>query len=163
MKALFMSDSTNRPSFGQGLWFEEFTVGLEITTRGRTITEADIVAFAGLSGDFNPVHTNVEYAKRSEFGQRVAHGTLVFSIATGLAYQLGAFEGTVLALRGFEMKLSEPVKIGDTITLHGKVAETKTLRGSGLVVFEVRVTNQEDKVVQRGTWTLLMRTKPKDA
>ena len=70
----------------QGMWFEDFTEGLTVTTKGRTITEADIINFAGVSGDFNPMHTDAEYVKGTHFGARVAHGALVFSIATGLAY-----------------------------------------------------------------------------
>lgn len=148
--------------FGQGLYFEEFVEGYAIETRGRTITEADISNFAGVSGDFNPMHTNAEYAKASQFGQRIAHGALVFSAATGLAYQLGVFEGTVIAFTGFESKLRAPVYIGDTIKLTGKVASRREMSAAngGLVNFDIKVVNQKGETVLKGEWTLLIRSKP---
>ena len=81
----------------RGMYFEEFQVGQEVITSGRTITETDIVNFAGLSGDFNFIHTNAVAAQATPFGQRVAHGMLVASIATGLAVQQGFIDGTTLA------------------------------------------------------------------
>src|SRR5258708_13901973 len=100
-----------------GLWYEELTEGLAIETRGRTITEADIVNFAGLSGDFNPMHTDAVFAANTPYGARIAHGALVLSIATGLTYQLGFLEGTVLAFTGIECKFRAPVFIGHTINI----------------------------------------------
>lgn len=157
-----MSDAPHRP---RGLWFEEFTEGMSIETRGRTITEADLVNFAGVSGDFNPLHTDAEYARNSEFGQRVAHGTLIFSVATGLAYQLGILEGTIMAFRSFEMKLSKPVFIGDTIKVSLSVKERKAVRAAngGMVTLEVKVFNQNGVAVQKGEWTVLMRSKPAES
>ncbi|HFE66402.1 MAG TPA: dehydratase, partial [Chloroflexi bacterium] len=99
----------------RGLYFEDFAVGQEMETAGRTITEADIVTFAGLSGDFNLIHTNAEYAADFIFGKRVAHGLLVQSIATGLMVQSGVIDGTVLAFRELTAKFSLPVFIGETI------------------------------------------------
>ncbi|MCJ7657852.1 MAG: hypothetical protein MUO67_01745, partial [Anaerolineales bacterium] len=83
----------------RGMFFEEFEVGLKIITPGRTVTEADIVNFAGLSGDFYQLHTDAEYGKTTPFGQRIAHGVLVMSIATGLTARTRALEGTALAFR----------------------------------------------------------------
>ena len=97
-----------------GLYFEEIEIGAVMETRGRTITEADLVQFAGLTGDYNPMHTDAEYMKSSVFGQRIAHGMLTLSYAVGQAYQLGFMERTVIAFRGLEMKFSLPVFIGDT-------------------------------------------------
>src|SRR5512139_2530917 len=99
----------------RGLYFEEFNVGDVANTQGRTITEADIVNFAMLSGDWNTIHTDVEYAKQTMFGERIAHGMLGLSIATGLAVQLGFINETVIAFRSIEWKFSAPMKIGDTI------------------------------------------------
>ena len=82
----------------RGLYFDEFEIGDQCISQGRTVTESDVVAFAGLSGDFNPLHTDLEFCKRSQFGERIAHGMLVASIATGLANWTGIFEGTTLAL-----------------------------------------------------------------
>ena len=143
----------------RGMHFEEFEVGLEIATAARTITETDIVNFAGLSGDFNFIHTNTEAAKDTPFGQRVAHGMLVASIATGLAVQQGFIDGTTLAFRELEWKFTRPVFIGDTIYVQIKVTETKPMAklGGGLVVFDGRVVNQHDEVVHKGTWKMLIK------
>ncbi len=145
-----------------GLYFEDIDVGKEMTTRGRTITEADLVQFAGLTGDYNPMHTDAEYMKESAFGQRVAHGMLTLSYAVGQAYQLGFMERTVMAFRGLEMKFSLPVFIGDTIHAELKVIEKKEARrmGGGWVTLEVKIVNQVGKTVQSGSWTVLLALKP---
>ncbi|MCD4686326.1 MAG: MaoC family dehydratase N-terminal domain-containing protein [Anaerolineae bacterium] len=152
----------NKP---QGMFFEEFEPGMELETRGRTVTETDIVNFAGLSGDFNPMHTNAEFAAATPFGKRVAHGLLGLSIASGLSYQLGFLEGTVMAFTGVEWKMRDPIYIGDTIRVLvkiGKKREMKAMRG-GFVTFDVKVVNQHDKITQKGTWTVLVASKPEDA
>ncbi len=145
-----------------GLYFEEFEVGMTLRTRGRTITEADIVSFAGLTGDYNPMHTSKTFAETTEFGQRVAHGMLALSYAVGQAYQLGFLEQTTLAFRELEMKFSLPVLIGDTLHVDIAVKETKPMArlGGGLVVMGAKVVNQDGKTVQRGSWTMLMASKP---
>ena len=143
------------------MYFEEFEVGQCTTSVGRTITEADVVNFAALSGDWTQIHTNAEYAARHPFGQRVAHGLLALSIATALAARLGFLEDSVLAFREIgEWKFSQPVFIGDTISMRATVTETKPMRrlGGGLVTFKVEILNQDDKVVQRGTWGLLVKS-----
>ncbi len=145
----------------QGLYFEDFQVGDTIETMGRTVTEADIVNFAGISGDFYRLHTDEEYAKTTMFGTRVAHGLLVLSIATGLAMRLGFMEGTVEAFMGLEWQFRRPVFIGDTVRVHAEVAEKKPMKrlGGGLVTLRVKVLNQKGETVQRGTWTVLVRSK----
>jgi acyl dehydratase len=145
----------------KGLHFEEFEVGQAIMSMGRTVTEADIVAFAALSGDWNLTHTDADYAAQGPFGQRVAHGMLCMSIATGLANRLGFLEETALAFREIgDWKFSLPVFIGDTIRVRAIVKETKPMRrlGGGLVSLKVEILNQEDKVVQRGTWGVLVKS-----
>jgi acyl dehydratase len=144
------------------MYFEEFEVGLEIQTAARTITETDIVNFAGLSGDFNFIHTNAEAAKETPFGQRVAHGMLVASIATGLAVQQGFIDGTTLAFRELTWKFTKPVFIGDTIHVQIKITETKPMKrlGGGLVAFDARVANQGGDVVHKGEWKMLIRSRP---
>lgn len=145
----------------QGLYFEEFEVGQTITSVGRTITEADVVNFAALTGDWNSIHTNAEYAAKHFFGQRVAHGLLGLSVASGLAVRLGFMEGTVLAFREMgSWKFSQPIFIGDTIHIRATVAKTKPMRrlGGGLVTMKVEILNQAGKVVQRGTWGVLMKS-----
>lgn len=144
----------------RGLHFEAFAVGQEMITAARTITEADIVNFAGLSGDFNAIHTDAEYAVQDTFGQRVAHGLLIQSIATGLMVQSGVIEGTVLAFRELSAKFSLPVFIGDTIHVQATVTETKAFRrlGGGNVTIKYGVINQEGKTVQRGDWIMLIKS-----
>lgn len=141
-----------------GMYFEDYTVGQKMVTRGRTITESDIVQFAGLTGDYNPMHTDAEYMKSSAFGQRVAHGMLTLSYAVGQAYQLGFMERTVVAFRGLEMKFSLPVFIGDTLRGELIVKDLKPMPrlGSGTMVLEVKIINQADKVVQSGEWTVMI-------
>jgi 3-hydroxybutyryl-CoA dehydratase len=145
-----------------GLYFEEFEVGQSIASVGRTITETDIVNFAALSGDWTQIHTDAEFAAQHPFGQRVAHGLLLVSIASGLAARMGFIEGTALALREIgEWKFSLPVFIGDTIHMRATVIETKPMRrlGGGLVTLKVEILNQKDAVVQRGTWGVLVKSR----
>ena len=145
-----------------GLYFEDIQIGVEMVTRGRTITESDLVQFAGLTGDYNPMHTDAEYMKSSTFGQRVAHGMLTLSYAVGQAYQLGFMERTVIAFRGLEMKFSLPVFINDTIHVELVVREKTEARrlGGGWVVLDVKIVNQAGKTVQSGSWTVLLAFKP---
>ncbi len=145
----------------RGLYFEDFTLGDEMTSAGRTITEADIVNFAGLTGDFTQLHTNAEAARQGPFGQRVAHGLLGLAIASGLLVQLGYLEGTLLAFRELTWRFSLPVYIGDTLRASSRVAELKPLRrlGAGAVTFSVELLNQQDQVVQSGRWLVLVACK----
>jgi 3-hydroxybutyryl-CoA dehydratase len=147
----------------RGMWFDEFEVGQQIVTPGRTITENDIVSFAGLSGDYNQIHTDAEFARTSPFGQRVAHGILGLAIASGLAMRTGVLEGTVIAFREIDTwKFSKPVYIGDTIHAVLNVIETKPVPrlGGGSIIIEIAVKNQRDEVAMKGTWTALVASKP---
>ncbi len=146
-----------------GLYFEEFEPGYKMTTNGRTISEADLMAFAGLSGDWNPMHVDAEYAKATMFGERVAHGLLGLSIASGLALQTGFLNRTVEAFTGLDWKFRAPIKIGDTITVEADVKEKKLAPGgtSGFVEFNVMVRNQRGERVQRGTWMIVVKCRPK--
>lgn len=154
---------SNLNSHRRGLYFEEFKVGLRVVSAGRTITESDIVNFAGLSGDYNQIHTDSVYSQTAPFGQRVAHGLLVLSIASGLAVQTGVLEGTVLAFREInEWKFTKPVYIGDTVHVEIEVIDAKALRriGGGAVVLELNVLNQSGETTMRGTWTMLVASQP---
>ena len=149
--------------FHRGMYFEEFSVGLRVISAGRTITESDIVNFAGLSGDYNQIHTDSVFSQNTPFGQRVAHGLLGLSIASGLAVRTGLMEGTVLAFREVnEWKFIKPVFIGDTIHVELVVTETKALRriGGGAVVLEVSLINQAGEITMRGVWTVLIASQP---
>lgn len=153
-----MTELTYKP---RGLYFEDFEIGQNLITAGRTITEPDIVRFAGLSGDFNQIHTDAAYAAGGPFGERVAHGLLVQSIATGLAVQLGFIEGTVLAFRELSCKFSLPVFIGDTVHVKLEIVEKKAIPrlGGGQIVMKFRVLNQKGKAVQRGNWAMLVQSR----
>jgi len=154
---------TPLPSTPRGMYFEEFEPGQKIVSVGRTITESDIVTFAGLSGDFNQIHTDSEYSKNSPAGQRVAHGLLGLSIASGLAVQTGVLEGTVVYFREIsEWKFIQPIFIGDTIHVEMVVQETKAMRriGSGAVTIALDVINQQDQTVMKGNWIVLIAFKP---
>lgn len=145
----------------RGLYLEEFEIGREFTSPTRVITEADINTFATLSGDHNALHTDEEYARSTPFGQRIAHGLLGLSIASGLACQGGFIDSTVLAFTGLQWKFKAPVFIGDTITMQATVAKNRPLRatGGGLVVLDIDVTNQDGQVVQTGSWSLLIKSR----
>ena len=147
-----------------GLYFEEFTVGQNIRTAGRTLSEDAIFSFAGLTGDYNQIHTDADFASKTQFGQRIAHGLLGMSISVGLIMQTGLLEGTVLAFREIqEWKFVKPFLIGDTVHALLTIAETKALPrvGGGSLIAAVEVCNQKDEVCQKGTLNLLVLSKPK--
>ena len=140
----------------RSLYFEDFHVGQKFVTKARTITETDIINFAGVSWDHNQLHTDAEYAAGTPFGKRIAHGLLGVVAHAGLSYQLT--EESILALLELNWKFHLPIYIGDTIRVEQKV---KNLRESatgdrGILTFEKEVKNQENKVVQTGTTTILL-------
>jgi acyl dehydratase len=147
----------------RGLYFEEFYVGQNITSAGRTIAESDIMNFAGISMDYNQIHTDAEFSKGTPFGQRVAHGLLGLSIASGLAMRTGVLEGTVIAFREINnWKFVNPVFIGDTLHVEMEVTETKALPriGGGSVTIVLDVKKQSGETVMKGAWTVLVMSKP---
>lgn len=147
----------------RGLYFEEFEIGQQVLSPGRTVTEADVTLFAGLSGDYTTIHTDAEFSKSTPFGQRVAHGLLVMSIASGLAARTGVMEGTVLAFREItDWKFSLPVYLGDTVHIVLEVKEKKALPrlGGGSLLISVDVRNQDEKTVMKGNWNVLMSSQP---
>jgi acyl dehydratase len=144
------------------MYFEDFEVGHRTTTPGRTITEADIIAFASLTGDFNLIHTDAVYAAASAFGQRVAHGMLGASYAVGLAVRTGILEGTVLAFREIkDWKFTQPIHIGDTIHVEIEVGQTKDFPrlGGGMVTLNLNVLNQDAVSVMRGNLAVLIMSR----
>lgn len=143
----------------RGLTFDQFEIGARYRSQGRTVTEADVVTFAGLSGDFNPLHTDAEFGKSTPFGERIAHGMLVVAMATGMANWTGIFEGTTLALMEQLIRYKGAVKFGDTVHLQLEVLHKKesSKPDRGVVRFAARVLNQREEVVVDGEWTLLMK------
>jgi acyl dehydratase len=147
---------------GSPLYFEDFAVGDEFVTLSRTVTEADIVAFAGLSGDYNQLHTDAEFAKDTLFGERIAHGLLGLAITGGLKQRLGIFDGTVMAFLGLTWDFVGPIRIGDTVHARMIVAETRATHkpDRGILVQEVELINQDDSTVQKGRHTVMMQRRP---
>jgi acyl dehydratase len=143
----------------RAMFFDQFEVGQAWDSPARTITEADVVLFAGFSGDYNPLHTDEEFAKTTQFGGRIFHGPGVFAIATGLESRLGIKEGSAIAFLGMTWNLRDVVRIGDTIHVHQVVASTRlTSKGDrGIVTFDVSVLNQHGTVCQDGQWVVMFK------
>lgn len=132
-------------------YFEEIQVGEEYVSPGRTVTEADIVIFAGLSGDYNVLHTDAEFMKTSIFGERIAHGLLGLAIQSGLlARNMRPY--ATLAFLGLRWKFKGPIKIGDTIRVKAKVIEKRetSKQDRGIITLQRQVVNQQGEVVQEG-------------
>lgn len=147
----------------RGLYWEEWEVGAEFESPARTVTEADIVAFAGLSGDYNPLHVNEEYCKTTVFGGRIAHGPLVYAIAAGLLFQLHLYDDTLIAFLGFEnLKFTKPVRPGDTIRARIKVLDKRetSTPDRGVMRRQLQVLNQRGETVQEGIQAFLLKRKP---
>lgn len=145
------------------LYFEDFTPGQEFVSRGRTVTEADLVMFAGLTGDIVSLHLDAVKAAASPFGQRIAHGAFVFSVAVGLMTQTIDTNDSIIAFYGVDkLRFTAPTFIGDTIHVEKKVlaAEPKH-EGRGVVTFETRVVNQRGELVQIYTNKILVKTRSK--
>ena len=145
-----------------GLYLEDFALNVTHRTHGRTIGESDVSQFAGLVGDFNPLHVDEAFSRNSIFGGRVAHGPLVASTAIGLMSQLGWIDGTTLGLLDLSWKFHAPVRIGDTISANvtPRAARPSRTPGRGVVTIGFEVLNQHDEVVQTGAIVLLMQCRP---
>ena len=141
------------------LYYEDFQVGQEFLTRRRTVTEADITIFAGLSGDHSPIHTDELFAKESPFGTRIAQGALGLSIATGLIVQMGLTEETALALLEITCRFTDAIRIGDTIQVRQVVEEKRETSkpGRGIVTIRYDVLNQHGKVTLTGVEKLMIK------
>ena len=139
-------------------YFEDIEVGDEYLSPGRTVTETDIVTFAGLSGDYNVLHTDAEFMKGSIFGERVAHGLLGLAISSGLGTRAMARPYATLAFLGLRWRFKGPIKIGDTIKVRMKVtAKRETSKPDrGIVTVQRHVLNQRGEVVQEGDTELMV-------
>jgi acyl dehydratase len=145
--------------------YADLHVGMAFRSPGRTITDADLVAFAGLTGDYSELHTSDVYAKSSQFGRRVAHGLLGLTYAHGLMWpRTGELRETAIAFLGIDgWKFAGPIFVGDTIFVNYRVAElrdSKSKPDQAIAVFDVEVVTQDDRVVQRGRKVLLCSKVP---
>jgi acyl dehydratase len=146
----------------RGKYFEDFVIGEEFESPGRTITETDVMMFAWLSGDYNQVHTDEAYCKeRSIYHTRIAHGLFGLAIVEGLKFRVGLFEGTAIASLEWTWRFKKPLLIGDTVrvkwNIHKK-RETKKL-DRGIVWEAVQLVNQRDEVVAEGEHVVMMQRK----
>ena len=128
----------------------------QVRSDGRTITESDILTFAGFTGDYCPLHVDEEYAKTTPYGTRILHGNAVLSIASGLLVRTGVFDGH-LGMLGMEFRMTAPVRPGDTIRaeLHERSVRTDSTGAREVVVYDLSVLDQQDRTVLAGTWTQL--------
>ncbi len=142
----------------RGRTFDEFQIGDEIVSGGRTVTEADVVSFACLSGDFQPEHINEEYARKGPMGARIAHGLLVLSMATGLLNQTGPFEGTSIAILEMTVRFLKAVKFGDTVRATQKIVGKKETRKPerGVLTTLITVLNQDGQTVLEADQVILI-------
>ncbi|OGL48272.1 MAG: hypothetical protein A2161_20615 [Candidatus Schekmanbacteria bacterium RBG_13_48_7] len=149
------------PEIQIGWFYEDFQIGATYESSRRTITEADIVLFAGLSSDYNPLHTDEIFAQDTEYKGRIAHGMLILSIMTGLIVRLNLLDGTTKAFQHIEWRFMRAVRAGDSIYARMSIDEKKEINreDAGLVTFKVSLFNQDKKAVGRGKLTLLMAKK----
>ena len=145
-----------------GLYFEDIEVGATYETPSRTVEARDVAAFADLTGDHNPLHTDEAFARAGPYGERIAHGPLVLSLAVGLMSASGFATDTALGLVAVDdWHFLAPVRMGDAIrvifTVTGKRESSKP--GRGIVERRVRVVDQDGRTVQEGNWVILVRTR----
>lgn len=148
--------------------FEDCQVGETATSLGRTITEADVVSFAALTGDWNPVHCDAEMMATHDIGGRIAHGLLVLSISTGFLFRMVGYEllpGQGIIFSGLDqVRFLMPVKLGDTLRLAGEVLETRAMgTESGLVVVRLQMRNQQDEAVMSAKAKFVVPRRPEAA
>jgi acyl dehydratase len=137
-------------------YFDDFQLGQKFVTKARTVTEADVVNFAGLSWDHNRLHTDAQYAAGTVYGRRIAHGLLGIAIHSGLAYQLT--EKSILAFLELTWQFKLPIYIGDTIHVEQVVKELResSKKDRGILTFGKQLINQREETVQTGTTTILL-------
>ncbi len=141
-----------------GFTFDQFAVGDEHWSPGRTVTEADITQFSMFTGDWNPHHCDAEFARTPALGERLAHGGLVVAVCSGLVVRTRIFERTIVALLEWTWRFSKPTLIGTRLQARIRVTDLKETRdpGRGIVTFEVAAIDQSDEVVALGEWKILM-------
>lgn len=141
-----------------GVYFEDVRVGERLQTLGRTVTESDVMAFAGPSGDFNPPHTDAEFASTQRFGERIAHGLCGLPLLSGLIGRMNIWEQTIVAFLGLRWRFEAPIRFGDTVAAVLEVTGTRETRkgDAGLVTYGIEVLKQHDELVQTGEWDVML-------
>lgn len=143
-------------------YLEDFAAEQRFISGGRTITEADLTFFSMISGDWNPVHCDAEFAKKTRYGERVVHGVLGIAISTGMMHELGIFEKSVIAMLGFRnWNFLAPLLVGDTIHLQLTIMAVEPGKSgrSGKLARKFELINQNDVIVQEGESDVLVLTK----
>lgn len=145
----------------EGFYLEDFEIGKTYQGPGRTVTDADVVNYAGLSGDFNPLHMDEEFGKKNFFGKRIAHGLLGPVMMAGMSNQTGMMRGTTIAFMEQTEKYVGPLNIGDTVHLEMTPTETthSSKPGRGILKMHSQLINQEGKVVTDSSWVLMMKSR----
>lgn len=146
----------------RGKYYEEFEIGEEHVSPGRTITEADLVIYAGLSGDYNQLHTDEEYCKKiGVFGKRIVHGLFALTVVEGLKSRLGHFESTSLATLEWKWRFLKPLFVGDTVRARWRITAKRETRkpDRGIVTEIVELINQNDEVIGEGEHLVMMQTR----
>ena len=146
------------PTEADRQFFEDIGIGDEYLSPGRTVTEADIVAFAGLSGDYNVLHTDAEFMRTSIFGERIAHGLLGLAISSGLGSRAMPRPFATLAFLGLRWRFKGPIKIGDTIKVRLKITDKRETSkpDRGIVTIQRTVVNQRGETVQEGDTEIMV-------
>lgn len=159
-----MSGASGRRDPRTDDWFEDQKVGASDVTPGRTVSEADVNLFGGLTGDLSELHTSEAYARTTEFGGRIAHGMLNLSLAHGLVTRTGHLVGSGMALLGWNnVKFHAPVKLGDTVRARWTTIETRESRSrpeAGIVVDRIELFNQDGVLILSGDVAELVRRRP---
>lgn len=147
-----------------GCWYEDFEVGTERLSPGRTITESDVMGFAGLTGDYSQVHTDEEFCKKTEFGTRIAHGLFGIAVAQGLMWRTNYTQGTGVASLGWDKwAFKAPIRFGDTLRARWRLTarrESASHPGMGIITEFVELVNQHGQTVQQGEHISLIRKRP---
>lgn len=144
------------------LYFEDFEIGQTFTSPGRTVTEADVINFASMTGDNNQVHTDAEFAAHTRYGQRIAHGLLGASLCLGLLSRVGVFDGSSVALLGIDdWRFVRPIFIGDTVHCTVTITGTRLTSGgrTGILDRDLQLINAAGDVVQQGRMNLMVLTR----
>jgi acyl dehydratase len=141
------------------MYYEDYRVGAEYVTTGRTIAESDVLQFAALTGDWNQLHTDEEFARTTPYGRRIAHGLLGLALMEGMKYRLGHVDGTGIASLSWSVTFAKPIFIGDTVRVQVRITAMRETRKAdrGIITEQVRLVNQRDEVVTEAEHLLMLR------